>query len=95
MTLSRRQFIKGSLSIAAAAMPFSLARPALAALTVRKDRPWEDGYRNIFKGERTIRTINMPNCTGSCAWNVVVKDGIVQRVEQPLDYPDDEYNPRG
>ncbi len=96
MTIGRRQFIKGSLSMAASAgLPFSLGQPALAALAPRKDRSWEDGYRNIFKGERTVRTINMPNCTGSCAWNVIVKDGIVQRVEQPLDYPDDEYNPRG
>lgn len=96
MTISRREFIKGSLSVAAAAgLPFSLGQPVLAALTVRKDRPWEDGYRNLFEGERIVRSINMPNCTGSCAWNVVIKDGLVKRVEQPLDYPDDEYNPRG
>ncbi|HMX17544.1 MAG TPA: molybdopterin-dependent oxidoreductase, partial [Rhodocyclaceae bacterium] len=96
MTTNRRQFIKGSLSLAAAGgMPFTLGRPALAALVERKDRPWEDGYRNLFQGERVVRSINMPNCTGSCAWNVFIKDGIVQRVEQPLDYPDDEYNPRG
>lgn len=85
MTISRRQFIKGSLSAAVAAgMPFALGRPALAALVERTDRPWEDGYRNIFQGERVVRSINMPNCTGSCAWNVFIKDGIVQRVEQPL-----------
>lgn len=96
MTISRRQFIKGSLSVAAAAgLPFSLGHPALAALVESKGRQWEDGYRNVVKGERMVRTINMPNCTGSCAWNVIVKDGVVKRVEQPLDYPDDEYNPRG
>jgi len=96
MTISRREFIKGSLSAAVAAgLPFSLGRPALAALVERKDRPWEEGYRNLFQGERVVRSINMPNCTGSCAWNVFIKDGLVQRVEQPLDYPDDEYNPRG
>jgi nitrate reductase alpha subunit len=96
MSISRREFIKGSLSVAATAgLPFSLGRPAFAALAERKDRPWEAGYRNLFQGERTVRSINMPNCTGSCAWNVIIKDGIVKRVEQPLDYPDDEYNPRG
>jgi nitrate reductase alpha subunit len=74
MTISRREFIKGSLSVAAAAgLPFSLGQPALAALIERKDRPWEDGYRNLFQGERVVRSINMPNCTGSCAWNVVIK----------------------
>ena len=96
MTINRRTFVKGSLSAAAAAgLPLSLGRPALAALTERKDRAWEDGLRNQLKGEKVVRTVNMPNCTGSCGWNVVVKDGIVLRVEQPLDYPDDEYNPRG
>ena len=40
MTTNRRQFIKGSLSLAAAGgMPFTLGRPALAALVERKDRP--------------------------------------------------------
>lgn len=96
MNFNRRQFIKGSLSVAAAAgLPFTLRGPAFAALTENKARPWEDGYRNILKGERVVRTVNMPNCTGSCAWNVVVKDGLVLRVDSPQDYPDDEYNPRG
>ena len=50
MTIGRRQFIKGSLAVAAiGGLPFSLSQPALAALTPRKDRSWEDGYRNIFK----------------------------------------------
>ncbi|MFO1330090.1 MAG: molybdopterin-dependent oxidoreductase [Rubrivivax sp.] len=93
---SRRRFVKGSLAAAATAgLPFALTRTALGALTETRARPWEDAYRNVLKGERVVRTINMPNCTGSCGWNVVVKDGIVLRVEPPLDYPDDEYNPRG
>ena len=87
MTISRRHFIKGSLSVAAlAGLPFSIGRPAFAALVERKDRPWEDGYRNLFKGERTVRTINMPNCTGSApnsiAWNgraIVIRPSAVAR----------------
>lgn len=98
MATSRRNFVKGSLAVLATATqysPFSLSRPALAALVEQKDRPWEDALRGQFEGEKIVRTVNMPNCTGSCGWNVVVKDGVVLRVEPPLDYPDDEYNPRG
>ncbi|RAI42837.1 molybdopterin-dependent oxidoreductase [Rhodoplanes roseus] len=97
MTTSRRDFVKGSLA-ALAATPltsFALTRPALAALNVRTDRPWEEEFRNQVRGETIVRTVNLPNCTGSCGWNVVVKDGVVTRVEPPLDYPDDAYNPRG
>lgn len=99
MTTSRRNFVKGSLAALASGAtefsPLSISRPALAALTASKGRAWEDTLRNQFEGEKIVRTVNMPNCTGSCGWNVVVKDGIVLRVEPPLDYPDDEYNPRG
>lgn len=96
MATSRRTFIKGSLSaLAAGGLPFTSSHLAFAALAPQKPRPWEDSLRNQLLGETTVRTINMPNCTGSCGWNVIVKDGIVQRVEPPYDYPDDEYNPRG
>lgn len=96
MTTSRRNFIKGSLSaLAVGGLPFTSGRAAFGALTPNKNRPWEDALREQFIGEKVVRTVNLPNCTGSCGWNVVVKDGIVQRVEPPYDYPDDEYNPRG
>lgn len=98
MASTRRNFIKGSLAALAASTqysPFALMRPALAALAEQKDRPWEEAMRGQFEGEKIVRTVNMPNCTGSCGWNVVVKDGVVLRAEPPLDYPDDAYNPRG
>jgi nitrate reductase alpha subunit len=96
-TSTRRSFIKGSLAalVGASVNPFGQTSAALAALVQTEARPWEQQMRDKFLGETKFRAVNMPNCTGSCGWNVFVKDGIVQRVEQPLDYPDDEYNPRG
>lgn len=96
-TTTRRNFVKGSLAVLAGAAinPFGQTSAALAALVQTEARPWEQQMRDRFLGETKFRAVNMPNCTGSCGWNVFVKDGIVQRVEPPLDYPDDEYNPRG
>ena len=85
-------FVKGSLaSLAAGSVinPFTATKPVFAALQEGKGRAWEDNLRRQFEGEKIVRTVNMPNCTGSCGWNVVVKDGIVMRAEPPLDYPDD------
>jgi anaerobic selenocysteine-containing dehydrogenase len=96
-TSTRRSFIKGSLAalVGASVNPFGQTNAALAALVQTTARPWEQQMRDRFVGETKFRAVNMPNCTGSCGWNVFQKDGIVQRVEPPLDYPDDEYNPRG
>ena len=94
---NRRDFIKGGLYAAIIlGSPFAIRHPVLAALQVSKGpRPWEDGYRRQFKNEKIVRTVNLPNCTGSCAWNVHVRGGIVHRVEPPNDYPDSDYSPRG
>jgi nitrate reductase / nitrite oxidoreductase, alpha subunit len=40
------------------------------------------------------------NCTGSCSWNIYVKDGIITWESQAVDYPSTgpdmpEYEPRG
>ncbi len=95
MALTRRSFVKGSLSAAFGAASNGLNGTALAALSAPSGHAWEEWYRNSLRGERVVRTVNLPNCTGSCGWNVVVKGGVVQRVEPPYDYPDDAYNPRG
>ena len=94
---NRRDFIKGGLYAATIlGSPFAIRQPVLAALEMTKGpRAWEEGYRQQFVGEKMVRTVNLPNCTGSCAWNVFVRDGVVHRAEQPNDYPDPEYNPRG
>ena len=56
--------------------------------TVRK---WEEFYRNRFQHDKRVRTTHGVNCTGSCSWEVFVKDGIVtwelQATEQLLKAP--------
>lgn len=63
-------------------------------------RSWEDFYRNRWAYDKVVRSTHGVNCTGSCSWNVYVKQGIVTWEMQALDYPtlDDSlppYEPRG
>ncbi len=65
-----------------------------------KTRKWEEFYRNRFQHDKIVRSTHGVNCTGSCSWQVAVKDGIVVWETQQLDYPllDDKlppYEPRG
>jgi nitrate reductase alpha subunit len=64
------------------------------------ERRWEEFYRNRFQHDRRVRTTHGVNCTGSCSWEVFVKDGIVTWELQATDYPSLEeglppYEPRG
>lgn len=94
--ISRRTFLKGSIySTAALSSPFLLKKASLSALEEKEGHNWEDWHRSHLEGEKIVRTVDLPNCTGACAWNVVVKDGVAIRADQPNDYPDDQYNPRG
>src|SRR6056297_3370689 len=63
-------------------------------------RDWEDFYREKWDWDSVARSTHGVNCTGSCSWNVYVKNGQVWREEQASDYPaiNDELpssNPRG
>src|SRR5574340_1836493 len=65
-----------------------------------EDRSWEDGYRNRWEHDKVVRSTHGVNCTGSCSWNVYVKDGIVVWETQCTDYPHSgidtpDYEPRG
>ena len=64
------------------------------------ERQWEEFYRNRFQHDKRVRTTHGVNCTGSCSWEVFVKDGIVTWELQATDYPELEeglppYEPRG
>ena len=63
-------------------------------------RKWEEFYRNRFQHDKVVRSTHGVNCTGSCSWNVFVKDGIVTWELQAVDYPRFDYEipphePRG
>ncbi|MBT6059745.1 MAG: nitrate reductase subunit alpha, partial [Anaerolineae bacterium] len=64
------------------------------------ERKWEEFYRNRHQHDKRVRTTHGVNCTGSCSWEVFVKDGIVTWEMQATDYPELEeglppYEPRG
>ena len=65
-----------------------------------KDRDWESFYRDRWQHDKVVRSTHGVNCTGSCSWNVYVKDGLVTWETQAVDYPSTgpdmpEYEPRG
>jgi len=64
------------------------------------DREWEDLYRRRWQYDKVVRSTHGVNCTGSCSWNVYVKDGIIVWETQKTDYPSvgkdlPGYEPRG
>jgi len=63
-------------------------------------RNWEDMYRSRWDHTNVVRSTHGVNCTGSCSWQVYVKDGIITWETQQTDYPSlgpdyPEYEPRG
>lgn len=63
-------------------------------------RSWEEFYRNRWQHDKVVRSTHGVNCTGSCSWDVYVKEGIVTWEFQALDYPQIDpkippYEPRG
>ncbi|HZT68554.1 MAG TPA: nitrate reductase subunit alpha [Terriglobia bacterium] len=65
-----------------------------------KLRQWEEFYRNRWQHDKIVRSTHGVNCTGSCSWQIYVKNGIVTWEMQALDYPSlsaglPPYEPRG
>lgn len=65
-----------------------------------EDRTWESFYRNRWSYDKKVRSTHGVNCTGSCSWDIYVKNGIVVWELQALDYPIIDtkippYEPRG
>ena len=65
-----------------------------------QDRTWESFYRARWSYDKKVRSTHGVNCTGSCSWDIYVKNGIVVWELQALDYPIIDkaippYEPRG
>lgn len=65
-----------------------------------ESRSWEDFYRRRWEYDKSVRTSHSVNCSGSCSWEVFVKDGLICWELQKTDWPqiDSEtpnYEPRG
>ena len=50
-------------------------------------REWESFYRTRWQYDKKVRSTHGVNCTGSCSWDVYVKDGILVWETQSTDYP--------
>lgn len=70
------------------------------AETLCGSREWENFYRRRWQYDKKVRSTHGVNCTGSCSWDVYVKDGIIVWELQRGDYPGcgpdlPDYEPRG
>ncbi len=107
---SRRDILKlASAAALAASVPGcrKTEKPPLESFTGAFDplhaypyRSWEDLHRKQWTWDKVVRSTHSANCTGSCTWNVFVRDGVMVREEQVADYPRisaelPDYNPRG
>ncbi|MDO5082308.1 nitrate reductase subunit alpha [Arachnia propionica] len=64
------------------------------------DRAGDVFYRDRWSHDKVVRSTHGVNCTGSCSWQVYVKDGLITWESQQTDYPSTgpdrpEYEPRG
>ncbi len=63
-------------------------------------RDWENMYRDRWSFDKTVHSTHGVNCTGSCCWNIHVKNGLVTWENQETRYPETDPNmpdfePRG
>jgi nitrate reductase alpha subunit len=57
------------------------------SMLIAKGRGWESSYRDRWRHDKVVRSTHGVNCTGSCSWNVYVKDGLITWESQAVDYP--------
>jgi nitrate reductase alpha subunit len=56
-------------------------------MLIDRHRRWEHAYRDRWRHDKIVRSTHGVNCTGSCSWNVYVKDGLITWETQAVDYP--------
>ena len=99
--VSRRGFVVGAAAVAANAL--TLRYGSVAARAQEAAAPSYNGFEDVMRQkwtwDKVVHSSHGTNCTGSCAFNVFVKNGIAWREEQQAEYgasgdtPD--YGPRG
>src|SRR5215213_7607835 len=57
------------------------------SMLIGRGRGWESAYRDRWRHDKVVRSTHGVNCTGSCSWNVYVKDGLITWESQAVDYP--------
>jgi len=96
ITTNRRDFISAT-GVAALSLKYGVAGAASEPQAYKR---WEDIVRNKWTWDKVVRGSRGLNCTGHCAFNIYVRNGIVWREEQQGEYghqgkdtPD--FGPRG
>ena len=90
--LDRRRFLKLTATIGAGTAAGTML-PILDPATARAARDYD--VPGSMPVDRVVRTTCSPNCTGSCGQLAFVRDGVIVKIQQAADYPDEAYNPRG
>ncbi|MBA2346773.1 MAG: hypothetical protein H0V81_00620, partial [Solirubrobacterales bacterium] len=57
------------------------------SMLIDRHRRSEAYYRDRWRHDKVVRSTHGVNCTGSCSWNVYVKDGLITWETQATDYP--------
>ena len=97
----RRQFLSGSGALAATlSLKFAIPTASAQGGSTMVYGAWEDLMRQKWTWDKVVHGSRGINCTGHCAFNIYVKNGIVWREEQQGEYGrsgDDtpDYGPRG
>ena len=85
MTTTRRGFVTGA-TVLGLSLKYGCSSETQEQGPAQIYRGWEDLMRNKWTWDRVARGTHGTNCTGNCAFNVYVKNGIVWREEQQGDY---------
>jgi anaerobic selenocysteine-containing dehydrogenase len=88
--VDRRTFLKGAVAAAGAA-----AGTALPVISRPVNAGRDYDIPESLLVDKVVRTTCSPNCTGSCGQLAFVRDGVIVKIQQAADYPDEAYNPRG
>ena len=98
----RMDSVPGTAPLLAARKFFTQAEVSADGRTLHEADPgeWDRFYRDRWAHDKVVRSTHGVNCTGSCSWNVFVKDGLITWEHQATDYPSagpdsPEYEPRG
>jgi nitrate reductase alpha subunit len=98
----RLDTVPGTGPLLAARRFFTQAEVSADGRSLHESDPaeWDRFYRDRWTHDKVVRSTHGVNCTGSCSWQVFVKDGLITWEHQATDYPSagpdsPEYEPRG
>jgi nitrate reductase / nitrite oxidoreductase, alpha subunit len=84
----RLDTVPGSGPLLAARRFFTQAEVSADGRSLHESDPaeWDRFYRDRWAHDKVVRSTHGVNCTGSCSWQVFVKDGLITWEHQATDY---------